>query len=336
MALARGMDISIFQPNIDWDKVIAGTGISFVLVRVGDGSLADPLFARHWTEAKQAGLLRGAYFFLRQSVSAEQQAQMLLQALGGDAGELPPVVDIEDPRVNAPATYAGIALAWLNAVQTQLNRQPIIYTGAWWWNPNMLIGGQYPDWAPGYPLWVASYPLKSSVPTTAQIDGGVFAPILPKSWTAWSIWQYSGDVATVDGITDDRGRPAHVDFDAFNGTLDDLKAMAQTPLGSASGAASAGGAVPAGTAAVNGAGTGVATPGLALPDPRVTNQVMINAFRKAFGSGYWDVVLRCGLGSLADDRQAVYSGPAIAALAALAADEQTALQTKLVMLATGG
>jgi hypothetical protein len=53
------------------------------------------------------------------------------------------------------AKVAGAAQFWLHGVESRFHRRPIIYTAGWWWDPNMLINGSYPDWAPGYRLWVA-------------------------------------------------------------------------------------------------------------------------------------------------------------------------------------
>jgi GH25 family lysozyme M1 (1,4-beta-N-acetylmuramidase) len=336
MSLARGIDISGYQPVIAWQKIIQATGISFVLVKASEAGGQDRLFAQHWAEAKSAGLLRGGYHFLRQSTDAHQQVQAYLRALGNDPGELPPILDIEDVKMTDAASYAAAAQLWLHEVESQLHRWPIIYTGAWWWNPNMLIGGQYPDWAGGYRLWVASYPLRNDVPAVAQIEQGQLTPILPKGWTSWMFWQYSGDVATQDGITDELGRLVHVDLNVFNGTVDELNALAQTAAPVA--VAHSDAAATAGTAAT----TALASPaspaagGLRLPDQRVTNQILINAFSHAFGPDYWQVVLRAGLANIANQRDAQYSGPAIQALASLTDVERTLLLQKLTQIVTGG
>ena len=307
MSLAQGIDISVYQPKVDWPKVQQATGISFVLVKASQSNWPDPLFAKHWADTKAAGLLRGAYHFLRQAADPQQQVTAFLNALGQDPGELAPILDIEDTRVTDPAQYAAAAQLWLQQVENQLHRRPIIYTGGWWWDPNMLIAGHYPAWAGGYPLWVASWPLRTGVPTPAQLDQGQFTPVMPKSWTTWQFWQYTGDLALVDGITDDRGRPARVDLDVFNGTVDDLRGNASP----------------------------VVVAVLQLPDPRVTNQIMINAFSHAFGPDYWLVVQRAGLAAMADQRAAQYAGPAINALAALSQAEQAALEQKLTQLVGG-
>jgi GH25 family lysozyme M1 (1,4-beta-N-acetylmuramidase) len=331
MAFARGIDISAHQPNIDWARAIQATGISFVLVKASDGKWTDTAFAGHWPEARQAGLLRGAYHFLRVTPDPHQQINVFLSALGDDPGELPPILDIEDPDVHAlanqgltahaaaAAQLTAAAKIWLSAVESQLKCRPIIYTAGWWWNANMFLSGSQPTWAAGYRLWVANYPFIHSVPDVAQIEQGSLTPLMPNGWTNWQFWQYSGDLATVDGITDALGRQPHVDLDVFNGTLDDLHA-----------AASAAVSTPAADGSADTQPHTSPAAGLTLPDPRVTNQILINAFSHAFGTiNYWQVVQRAGLADIANARQAEYSGPAIAALTNLTDAEQAALQQQL-------
>ncbi len=326
MAFARGLELAVYQPVVDWPTLIAATGISFVMIKASEAGGRDPLFQQHWAEAKQAGLLRGAYHFLRQSTDPQQQVDNFLGALGGDPGELPPTLDIEDPRANQPAQYAAGAQLWLNRVEAALGQQPMIYTAGWWWNPGMFINGRYPDWAPGYRLWVAAWPMKKSVPTIAQLEAGQFKPLLPKSWTTWQFWQYSGDAATVPGITNTSGAPAIVDLDVFNGSVDDLRALAH----------SSGSATPANHPNDSGGQPHgiVMAVGFALPDPRVTNQVMINAFSHAFGAGFFDIISRCGLAGMADQRSAPYTGPAIEAIPTLDAMGQASLTQALLALVT--
>jgi Glycosyl hydrolases family 25 len=76
----------------------------------------------------------------------------------------------------------------------------MIYSGKYFWNDN--IGSREFN---NYPLWVANY--------------GVTCPDMSDPWSNWTIWQY-GDNRTVPGIS------GAVDADKFNGTLDDLKALA--------------------------------------------------------------------------------------------------------------
>jgi lysozyme len=219
------MDVSAYQPNIDWPRAQADQGLSFVFIKASEALGPDGRFSQHWTNAKAAGLLRGAYHFFRQAVDARQQAAFFLNCLHDDAGELPPVLDLEDPRAAGPGPLAAAVLTWLQAVEAQLGRKPIIYTGAWWWDAQLKGAGGYPAWTADYPLWVGSYPLRQGVPTHTQIEQGQFAPRMPQGWGRWSLWQYTGDAALVDGITDDRGRLSRVDLDVFNGTPAELRAL---------------------------------------------------------------------------------------------------------------
>ena len=163
-----------------------------------------------------------------------------------------------------------------------------------------------------------------SVPTVTQLEQGQFKPVLPKSWTSWQFWQYSGDAATVPGLTNTNGAAAIVDLDVFNGTVDDLRTLAH----------STGAATPADHPADPAGGPHgiVMAVGFALPDPRVTNQVMINAFSHAFGAGFFDIITRCGLAGMADQRPAPYTGPVIDAILSLSALEQASLTQALLAL----
>ena len=64
----RGIDVSKYQPNVDWNQVKA-SGIDFVIIRAGyrgwgTGALVeDPLLASHVAGARAAGLRIGLYFF---------------------------------------------------------------------------------------------------------------------------------------------------------------------------------------------------------------------------------------------------------------------------------
>ncbi len=59
---------------------------------------------------------------------------------------------------------------------------------------------------------------------------------------------------------------------------------------------------------------------------QVSNQKMINAFYAAFGAAsYWEVVVRAGLANIANNRQALYTGPGIDDLP-LTDDEKDALK----------
>jgi lysozyme len=219
----RGIDVSRYQPKVDWAKVKAA-GIAFTVPKASQSNWADQMFATHWAGAKSAGLLRGAYHFFVPDMDPLQQASAYLKALGSDPGDLPPVLDIE-AKTTDPTKYAQGAQVWLAEVEKQLKRKPVIYSAAWYWNAGMLIGGKYPDWAATYPLWVAAYPVADGMPTLPDLAQGKYKPLLPKSWTAWTFWQYS-EKGRVDGVANADGTAANVDLNIYNGSLVDLGKLA--------------------------------------------------------------------------------------------------------------
>jgi GH25 family lysozyme M1 (1,4-beta-N-acetylmuramidase) len=201
---AQGIDVSDYQGNIDWGAV-ARSGRVFAYAQVSDGlGYRDWSFARNWSGMKAAGLIRGAYQYFEVGEDPVAQANLVINAVGGhlDAGDLPPMLDIE----SAPAgTSAGTVLwymqTWANRIQSALGKKPVIYTGSWWWNPHTGGSGQF-----------GSYPLADSYYSQN-------CPNIAAGWATWAFWQYSSS-GRVPGIYD------NVDLDAFNGSLEELRAFA--------------------------------------------------------------------------------------------------------------
>ncbi len=59
--VAKGINVSEAQGNIDWNKV-AASGVDYVILRVGCGSTKDSKFETYYSGAKAAGLDVGVYF----------------------------------------------------------------------------------------------------------------------------------------------------------------------------------------------------------------------------------------------------------------------------------
>src|SRR5689334_6342528 len=92
--MVRGIDVALYEPVIDWEKVLHG-GYKFAFIKCSQ-SYPDPKFKEHWTNAKKAGMPRGAYhFYDPRYISPKSQAELFFTSLGNDLGELPFVVDIE-------------------------------------------------------------------------------------------------------------------------------------------------------------------------------------------------------------------------------------------------
>lgn len=98
-----GIDVSVFQGDINWEEV-AADGIDFVILRIGyrgygsKGIMGiDDNFYVNYDGAVKAGLKVGAYFY-SQAVNAEEareEAQFVLSALGDRVLDFPIVYDWE-------------------------------------------------------------------------------------------------------------------------------------------------------------------------------------------------------------------------------------------------
>lgn len=194
-----GIDVSHFQGTVDWQKV-RQAGIAFAIAKAtqGDG-YEDPMFRVNWPAMKAAGLIRGAYDFYDVADDPATQAREFISRVSLEAGDLPPVVDIETMN-GAADTIAGLAAdlrTYLDLLSAHYGVKPIIYTGPGFWNAH--VNESFGD----FPLWVAVY---------------ADAIELPHGWSTWTIWQHSqtGTIEGVDGA---------VDLDRFNGDREALEAL---------------------------------------------------------------------------------------------------------------
>ena len=85
---ALGIDVSVYQGEIDW-QAVAGSGIDFAMIRVGyrgysQGTLQmDERFQANMEGALEAGLDVGVYFFSQATTvaEAEEEADFVLEAI---------------------------------------------------------------------------------------------------------------------------------------------------------------------------------------------------------------------------------------------------------------
>ena len=87
--MKKGIDVSRWQGNINWDLVTAN-GIQFVIVKAGgadSGYYTDAYFEQNYNRAKAHGLNVGAYYFTSaQFTNAAQgklEAQKFLDIIKG-------------------------------------------------------------------------------------------------------------------------------------------------------------------------------------------------------------------------------------------------------------
>ena len=196
-AWPRGVDVSSWQhPDgepIDWNAV-RNAGIRFAIIKATEGtSYTNPYFAGDRADAAAAGLGVGAYHYARPALpisTAVDQARHFLAATGQTRtpGHLAPVLDIEVTGGLDAKALADWTRAFLEEVETQTGRTPIIYTYRSFWTDQM---GNTKEFAQ-YPFWFAIYNNQS---TPGWLPGG---------WSNWAIWQYtsSGTVAGIRGDVD--------------------------------------------------------------------------------------------------------------------------------------
>lgn len=189
----RGIDVSKWQGDIDWDAV-AAAGVKFAVIRVSHGlEYIDEWFADNWSEAKRVGILRGAYQFANFSEDPAELANLFVDLMGPlEPGDLPPVYDIESTDGQNAATIVARAQEWVNIVEQRTGARPTIYTGKYFWQDNVASSDAFVN----DHLWVAQYR-----------DG---CPDLPSPWTRWTMWQNSS-TGRINGIS------GNVDTNFFNG-----------------------------------------------------------------------------------------------------------------------
>lgn len=199
-----GIDVSHYQGTIDWQKV-AASGIAFAYAKATEGAATkDSRFTTNYNGMKSNGILRGAYHFFHPATDAKAQAENFMSVVQQlDLGDLPPSLDIEIDEEKSETEIIGGIREWIDTVETQLGRKPIIYTGASFWNEKVGGSGDFSDCL----LWVAHYTSKP-------------APTIPKGFDDFTFWQYSNQ-GRVDGITDNT-----VDLDRFKGNMHHLKKLA--------------------------------------------------------------------------------------------------------------
>ncbi len=184
-ATLRAIDVSRYQGTIDWDAVKSGLAdglpVQAAFIKCGQLDYLDPTFKRNWSEAKRAGVKRGAYWFSDHGgKDPVTQAWKFWDSIKNDIGEYRPVIDVEYPMKGQTRAHFNYHMRVVREFESISGITPTIYTASWWWD-RVTDGGDYSR----YPLWVAQY---------AQQLGA-----LPIGWNAAAMWQYT-DGGTVNGI----------------------------------------------------------------------------------------------------------------------------------------
>lgn len=196
-----GLDVSHHNRSIDW-KEVKKQKIVFSFIKATEGvSHQDRHFKKHWVQAKQHGVLRGAYHFFLPSRDAEKQARNFLKRVKLEPGDLPPVLDVEVTNHQSDEEIVAGVARWLEIVEAEYDLKPIIYTNYAFYEKH--LAGHFDE----YPLWIAHYNPKKSY-------------LIDKR--NWVFWQHT-DKGKLKGVKGD------LDLNVFKGTLEDLYNLCYEP-----------------------------------------------------------------------------------------------------------
>ena len=169
-----GIDVSKYQSGLDWNK-IKKSGVSFVIIRIGyrgygaAGNLVkDPMFEEHFTNARNAGLKVGVYFFTQavNEAEAQEEADGCNWALSGRMLDYPIFYDTEAstaPGGTGRADGLGVedrtkcAIAFCERVK-ELGYKPGVYASTTWYRKRV----DYNTLRSRYTIWNAHYGVSSS------------------------------------------------------------------------------------------------------------------------------------------------------------------------------
>ena len=193
-----GLDVSEYQGEIDWDlvqKFEENYPLDFVFIRATAGKdRQDAQFENNWNQAKNNKMIRGAYHYYRPNENSLEQAQLFIETVQLQKGDLPPVLDIEKLPKEQSLKNLKIGLRrWLKAVEAHYKVKPIIYTGERYYDD--FLKEEFSD----YLFWIANYNFYRE-----------------KIGADWLFWQFT-EKASVSGIK------GNVDINIFNGDVEQLR-----------------------------------------------------------------------------------------------------------------
>ncbi len=199
----RGIDVSHYQGDIDW-QTLAAEDISFAFIKATEGSTyVDGRFAYNYAEAQKTELSVGAYHFFSFDSTGEGQAENFIKTVAPHDGMLPPVVDFEfygTKNLNPPPkeSVTPELQKLLSALEAHYGMKPIIYACEDTYE--LYLAGGYED----YDIWIRN------VITSPTLSDG----------RAWTFWQYTNR-ERLDGYSGEDEK--FIDMNVFCGTEDDYR-----------------------------------------------------------------------------------------------------------------
>ncbi len=183
----KGIDVSAFQGDIDWNKVKAD-GISFAILRAGYGKVAsqvDAKFFQNYRNAKAAGVPVGAYWYsyAKTVEEAKLEAAACINTLKSTQLEYPIYYDVEENSQYklGKTQVSAIIKAFCTAMEAA-GYWVGLYTNSAWYNSVIED-----DIKTRYAIWIAHW--------------GVSKPSISGQY---GLWQYNvGKNNPINGIVGD-------------------------------------------------------------------------------------------------------------------------------------
>ena len=158
-----GVDYCHWQSLVSAEK-LRSKAVKFAIVKAGEiyinafnkPPVIDDLHDRNITELKRVGILCGDYYYFHPSAGATRQARHYAEIYLKNPPDLPPVIDIEDTDKMKPVEVGSQLIAFIEAIKTQIGRQPIIYSR----NAFLVNQAGNPDWPAGTLFWIARFDSK--------------------------------------------------------------------------------------------------------------------------------------------------------------------------------
>lgn len=203
-----GIDISEWQDGLSLKKAEA-EGMSFVIIRTGDGTYRDRCFHSHLADADGTSMKKAVYHYMHKDIRGS--ISTCLSMLGGRK-DLPVWLDFEAPGERFTASDIRLAKELLAAAGV---RCAGIYSYVPFWE-----GLGDPALPPGLFVWVAAYPVNSPATPARR-----YASLGGREHRQWQhplsnkkpvMWQFTS-AGCVAGF--------QLDCNAFEGTHAELEAL---------------------------------------------------------------------------------------------------------------
>lgn len=199
----RGVDVSHYQGDIDWD-VLSSEDIDFAFIKATEGStFVDDRFSYNFAEAQKHDISVGAYHFFSFSSSGITQAENFINTVIPFEGMLPPVVDLEFYGEFAENPLSKEAVdkefgSMLSTLEEYYGLKPIIYATED--SYELYLANDYEE----YDIWIRN------VKTKAKMSDG----------RQWTFWQYTNR----EKLSGYSGDEEFIDMNVFFGTAAEFAA----------------------------------------------------------------------------------------------------------------